>query len=169
MPIPVSILKADLSQVQPTYGLLAEVRDHLCSNGIYMWDEHYPDIQTVQDDVDNGSLFIATHSGVLIGTVSIDSNQEPEYQAIPWRHPGPSLVIHRLCVSPRHQGHGIGTALMDFSEKHAAECGVSGIRLDVYSGNPNSVAFYQNRGYQMAGQFMFPSRSQPFYCMEKQL
>jgi ribosomal protein S18 acetylase RimI-like enzyme len=58
---------------------------------------------------------------------------------------------------------------MDFAEKHAMARGGSSIRLDVYRGNPGSVAFYQNRGYQMVGEFVIPWRSQPFCCMEKPL
>jgi ribosomal protein S18 acetylase RimI-like enzyme len=169
MPVPIAIVKADRSQLQPAFGLLADVRDHLGSIGIDQWDDQYPTIQAVQHDLDRGSLFIATLSGALVGTVAIDSDQAPEYQRIPWRHPGPSRVIHRLCVSPAHQGHGIGTAIMDFAEKHAMARGGSSIRLDVYRGNPGSVAFYQNRGYQMVGEFVIPWRSQPFCCMEKPL
>jgi GNAT superfamily N-acetyltransferase len=169
MSIPLSIVKADLSHLQPAYGLLAEVRDHLCSIGIHQWDEHYPAMPAVQQDIDHGSLFIATRSGTLVGTVSIDASQDLEYQQIPWRHPGSSLVLHRLCVSPVHQGHGIGTAIMDFAEAYATAGGHGSIRLDVYSGNADSVSFYENRGYQMAGRFMIPWRNQPFLCMEKRL
>ena len=169
MSMPLAILKADLAHLEPVCTLIAETRDHLLSIGISQWDDHYPGIQTIQDDLDNGSLFIAYLSGLIVGTVALDSVQDPEYQRIPWKHPGPALVVHRLCVSPARQGQGIGMMLMDFSENHAVANGFSSIRLDVYSGNPSSVRFYQRRGYQMAGQFMSPWRSQPFHCMEKPL
>ena len=164
---PLAILKADPSHLRPAFDLLAETKDHLCSVGIPQWDDHYPTIDVVQGDIDRGSLFITMIAGQVVGAVSIDSHQEPEYRQVSWQYPEPSLVVHRLCVSPAHQGRGIGTALMDFVEVHASRRGCSSIRLDVFSGNPNAMALYEHRGYRRVGQVLFPWRDQPFHCMEK--
>jgi ribosomal protein S18 acetylase RimI-like enzyme len=163
------ITLADRSHFQTVVSLVADCRDRLIAEGIHQWNEHYPNPDTVWQDLENGTLFLAQQGDQILGAVTLSQDQEPEYSGIPWRHPQPCLVIHRLCVSPGSQGSGIGSALMRFAEQRALDGRKGSIRLDVYSGNPRAVDIYRYLGYEIAGHIRFPSRGLPFHCMEKRI
>jgi ribosomal protein S18 acetylase RimI-like enzyme len=163
----VRIAKVDQADLQGVIDLISACRLDLIKAGIHQWDDQYPNPECVIRDLAEGNLYGAEIDDRLVGTIALNQEQEPEYSLLPWLFPTPSLVIHRLCVSPSHQGLGIGSALMRFSERHAIDMRCNSIRLDVYSGNPNAVNLYKHLGYRIAGQFTFPSRSLPFLCMEK--
>ncbi len=161
------ILKANITHLQDINDLISACRYNLISTGVHQWDEDYPNNDTIRHDINQGELYIAMIAGELVGGVTLNQNEDTEYSQITWSYARPALVIHRLCVSPSHQGHGIGSALMAFGEKYAQAAQLSSIRLDVYSDNSIAVNLYKRLGYSTAGQFKFPSREYPFYCMEK--
>jgi GNAT superfamily N-acetyltransferase len=161
------IIKAALIHVQPVMNLLSSCNGNLRNRGIYQWDNQYPNIEEVIKDQADGSLYIATRSGLSVGAVCLNAQQESAYQQVAWQFTEPSLVIHRLCVTPTLQGQGIGASILNFAESHARTVGYASIRLDVYSGNLDAVNFYKKRGYRLAGEVFFSRRELPFFCMEK--
>lgn len=165
----IQIIKANPSDFQDVIELISACRQDLNDAGIHQWDEQYPNPDGVARDLVDGKLYFASLEEKQVGMIVLNQDQEAEYSQIPWRYPGPCLVVHRLCVSPSCQGWGLGSALMRFAAQHAMDSGCASIRLDVYSGNPDAVRFYHTLGYTIAGQFTYPSRSLPFHCMEKSI
>lgn len=150
--------------------LIALCIEHMRANGIYQWDEIYPDLHAVEEDAQTQSLFVIRQEGLCLAAVSLNDVQPDEYRTVKWRcGNGRALVVHRLCVHPERQGRGIGRELMGFAEYFAYSRGFSSIRLDAYSGNPQALALYERRGYQRGGQLYFPRRELPFDCFEKVL
>lgn len=56
------------------------------------------------------------------------------------------LVVFRLYVASRHQGRGLGSALLRTLVSGAPDSAV--IRLDVAAGNARALAFYAARGFR---------------------
>jgi ribosomal protein S18 acetylase RimI-like enzyme len=141
---------------------------HLRAQGIYQWDEIYPNLQVVEEGARSESLFVIRHEGTCVASVCLNDVQPEQYRAMHWRCPkGRALVIHRLCVHPEWQRRGTGRHLMDCTENFAREHSFSCLRLDCYTGNPRALALYEQRGYQRIGQAFFPRRELPFACFEK--
>jgi ribosomal protein S18 acetylase RimI-like enzyme len=135
--------------------------------GIFQWDEIYPSRELIEEDVRDGSSYLAQANGVILGAVCLNEQQDAVYQQVRWCGIEPVLVVHRLCVDPACQGQGIASRLMDFAEEYARQHAYASIRLDAYTGNPSAVKLYETRGYRKAGQVYFPRRELPFYCFEK--
>jgi ribosomal protein S18 acetylase RimI-like enzyme len=153
-----------LSVMQIVTLCIAQMR----AQGIYQWDEIYPNLHVVEEGARSGALFVIRQEGGCVASVCLNDVQPEQYHPLPWRCPkGRALVIHRLCVHPEWQRRGAGRHLMDFTEKFAQEQGFSCIRLDCYTGNPRALALYERRGYQRIGQALFPRRELPFDCFEK--
>ncbi|MDA8431230.1 MAG: GNAT family N-acetyltransferase [Geobacteraceae bacterium] len=78
-----------------------------------------------------GDIYPDTGGGRIVGMISINDSQSPEYQAVKWQYPGRALVlvIHRLTIDPSHQRQGMATRLMDFAEKIAEKQGYETIRF----------------------------------------
>lgn len=141
---------------------------HMRANGIRQWDEVYPDLQNIREDVRASSLFVIRQNGRCVAAVSLNDIQPDEYHAVKWHCvAGQALVAHRLCVDPLWQGRGLGKQMMDFAESFAINHDFSCIRLDAYTGNPHAMALYERLGYWRVGQVYFPRRELPFVCFEK--
>jgi ribosomal protein S18 acetylase RimI-like enzyme len=113
------------------------------------------------------TAFLLVQAERCVGAITLDGKADPAYATMPWRHPEPALVVHRLCIDPGSQGKGLGSHMMAFAETHATREGFASIRLDAYSGNPQAVALYRRRGYRQAGELYFPLRRLPFYLFER--
>ena len=163
------IVCASASHLDPAWDVLDRCRSALRARGIDQWDEVYPTRDTLAEDIQSARLFVALVGAECHGVVALDSRQEPEYASLPWRTGEPALVVHRLCVDPTVQRRGLGRRLMDFVETYGREKGYAGIRLDAYTGNPDSITFYRQRGYREVGQVFFPRRPLPFVCFERSL
>lgn len=62
----------------------------------------------------------------------------------------PALVIGRLAVDRRHQGKGIGRALIRYISGMALETqGTMGVRLIILQAKPDSIEFYKKCGFQL--------------------
>jgi len=147
-----------------------EVMDYLIEQGVFQWNAEYPNLKYVENDIAKGSLVKLTNDYQLVGIVSFDDFQEPEYRTVNWQINCESIaVIHRLAVDPLFQGKGFAMILMNFAEKSISEAGFQAIRLDAYSGNEMVLGIYDNLGYKRIGEIYFPSRSLPFICMEKSI
>ncbi|MDF1501646.1 GNAT family N-acetyltransferase, partial [Roseisolibacter sp. H3M3-2] len=161
------VRRADATDVDAAFGVIARCRDALAAAGVPQWDAVYPTRADVAADVAAGTLFVARRAGRVVGAVAADGRQDAAYADVPWRGAEPALVVHRLVVDPDVQGGGIGSALMAHVEALAARHGYASVRLDAYTGNPGSAALYRRRGYHEAGQVRFPRRPLPFHCFER--
>lgn len=61
------------------------------------------------------------------------------------------VLIENVAVLPAAQGHGVGTLLLDVAERHAADCGVTEVRLYTNEVMSENLGFYPSRGYVETG------------------
>lgn len=57
------------------------------------------------------------------------------------------LNIHDLVVLPRHQGHGIGTALLTEAERRARDAQCCKLTLEVHDANTGARRLYERFGF----------------------
>jgi len=140
----------------------------MIANGIYQWNEHYPTIDAFKKDLKRGELYVLVQSNKVIGSVTISSEKDAEYEDIKWLTPDNNqFYIHRLHIHPDFQHQGHAKTLMDFAESFAKQKKAVSMRLDTFSKNKRNHAFYEARGYQRLGNIYFPKQSKhPFYCYE---
>ncbi|ADY53648.1 GCN5-related N-acetyltransferase [Pseudopedobacter saltans DSM 12145] len=85
--------------------------------------------------MDNGHHFILAGEDIPLGFVSYSETEEPSI-----------IKIHKLYISPKGQGKGIGKALINKVEQIAKAEGASTIELFVNRSNP-AVDFYEKVGF----------------------
>lgn len=163
-----SVVLATLSDISSVMDLINACSTDMEAQGIFQWNEFYPTVSIIEEDLKKQSLYIIKDEAGTIGMIVINDEQSPGYQTIDWKiKTGKVMVIHRLAVHPRRQREGIGRQLMDFAESYARQNGYVVIRLDAYTGNPRALNLYERRGYHNVGQLFFPWRDLPFNCYEK--
>ena len=137
--------------------------------GIFQWNEHYPSLERLKQDIHLEELFVLKEEAEIIGIIVLTPEMDNEYIPIKWLTPNRNnLYVHRLAVLPSKWGSGCGQKLMDFAEDFARQRDFVSVRLDTFSQNQRNQRFYEARGYQRLGNIYFPKQSQhPFYCYEK--
>ncbi len=81
-----------------------------------------------------GEIYVATRSGSIVGFISACPNYE-------------HLFVAAIAVQPPHQRQGIGSRLLAFAEKFAAERGLDFVSLYSDGLNLSNTRFYTYRGY----------------------
>ena len=144
---------------------------HMIAQGIFQWNENYPDLAVLTKDVKEGTVYVVEAQEKIIGCVMFSMVMDNFYKDIAWLTPNAKqLYVHRLAVHPEQQGKGIARSLMDFGEQLARENECLSVRLDTFSKNPRNNRFYQARNYKCVGEVFFAQKSpDPFYCYEKVL
>lgn len=162
------IRKATSSDIESILSITRACAKNMVENGIYQWNEHYPNATVFEEDIDRDELYVITNDQAIAGTVVISTVMDDIYKSIQWLTPNDkNLYIHRLAVHPYYQGRGLAQKLMDFAENNGAAQGYESIRLDTFSKNERNQKFYEVRGYKRLGKIYFPIKSEhPFYCYE---
>lgn len=140
----------------------------MISNGIYQWNEHYPNSTAFINDIKRKELYVLEIDDKLSGTIVISTFMDDEYIPIKWLTKNENnIYIHRLAIHPKVQGQGYARKLMNFSEQYAIDNNYSSIRLDTFSQNKRNQKFYELRSYNRLGDIYFPKQSDlPFHCYE---
>lgn len=137
-------------------------------NGIFQWDDTYPDRTIISSDIGKGEMYTAWNNGILVAAYTINNEADKEYEKGDWVFPFPScFILHRLCVNPLFQRHGIGTTVMNHLEAWAVNKGAHSIRLDCFRHNIHAIRMYKRLKYNITGFATY--RKGIFYLMEKHL
>ena len=162
------IRAGNISDIDSILNITKSCAAHMVQNGIYQWNEHYPDKSSFVNDAENMELYVYIENKKVIACISLCNEMDEVYFPVSWvTKNNYNLYIHRLAVHPDFQKKGIGKALMDFAEKYAKKKEYKSIRLDTFSVNKRNLKFYESRGYQRLEKIYFPKQSEfPFYCYE---
>ena len=165
------IRKAVLQDITHIKKITEACARHMIAQGIFQWNENYPDLAVLTKDVKEETVYVVEATGTIIGCVMFSMVMDNFYKDIAWLTPNArQLYVHRLAVHPEQQGKGIARSLMDFGEQLARENECLSVRLDTFSKNPRNNRFYQARNYKRVGEVFFAQKSpDPFYCYEKVL
>ena len=66
---------ATSSEIDAIITLTKSCGKHLRDNGIDQWDENYPDLESIQNDILNKTLFAYRNNNEIIGIVVLNENQ----------------------------------------------------------------------------------------------
>ncbi|WP_339753107.1 GNAT family N-acetyltransferase [uncultured Winogradskyella sp.] len=140
----------------------------MIANGIYQWNEHYPNKTAFENDIKRNELYVLEIEGEVKGSIVISTLMDKEYIPIKWLTKNENnIYIHRLAIHPELQGKGYAQQLINFAEQFAIENNYSSIRLDTFSLNKRNQKIYELRSYKRLGDVFFPKQSEhPFHCYE---
>lgn len=159
------IRKATIEDTEQILNVVKNVKNKLMENGIDQWDSQYPTKDDITPDILSGLQFVLIDNDIVIGAISIDPKQPPEYQSVSWTTPEPVMVIHRLAVDPSFQGCGFAKKLVRFAEQVALDRQAKSIRLDAFVKNPIACGLYKKLGYQQLSTIFLGKRE--FNTFEK--
>lgn len=154
LPFPVTpAVQADLEELTALYD---RVNDTLAAGTNYPgWVRGvYPNRETAEDGLREGTLFAARQGGVIAGTVILNHDVPPAYEGGSWSLPAEPeevLVVHTLAVHPSFRNSGAARAMLGFAREYALQRKIKSIRLDTFESNAPAISLYLSCGYRYAG------------------
>lgn len=119
----------------------------------------YPTDDFLRASIANGELYKLTDGDEICACVVLNSLSNEGYAGVKWRIDcGDDVLIpHALAVTPRRQGCGIGTRLVNEMIRAARAENKKAIRLDILGTNTSAEKLYTKCG------FRFVEAKQLFY------
>ena len=155
----------DLDEI---FSVVQAAIENMDQNNIPQWDEKYPDREILEEDITKKELYVGILEGKIAVLYVLNRECDPEYQDGQWNYPNDTYyVVHRLCVNPAVQNHGVGKKTVQHIEQEVVQRGIQSIRLDVFTRNPYALQLYDKMGFWIVGHADW--RMGRFYLMEKHL
>ncbi|WP_406050944.1 tRNA (adenosine(37)-N6)-threonylcarbamoyltransferase complex ATPase subunit type 1 TsaE [Kribbella sp. NBC_00889] len=89
---------------------------------------------------------IAQYGGLLVRSNGVPAG------AMLFEETGDVLNLRRVSVDPRHQGHGVASAMVGCAEEVAVQRGLNRVQLIARVELPDTVEFWRRRGYSLVEQ-----------------
>ena len=143
--------RADLPQVME---IIAQAQRGLRLQGIDQWQDGYPDVPTLEADIQAHNAWVAEEAGQVAGCVVISFDGEPNYDSMVegrWKEEGAYAVIHRIAVCEQWKGQGVAGQMLRLAEKLCAQRQVEIIRVDTHRDNRPMRRLLEKNGYHYRG------------------
>lgn len=146
---------AKLSDVGRIIEIIADAQSFLKENGVDQWQNGYPTSAVFEDDIKNGSCYVAFEDEKIVGVISLFFEKDACYDLIEdgkWlTGDARYAVFHRAAVDGTYRGKGIASQMLSFTESLARERGINSMRGDTHRNNKAMRRLLERRGYVHCG------------------
>ena len=146
--------KAAASDIEGIIKIIKQAQDYFKENGVNQWQNNYPNIETIKQDIKNGYGYVLEDNGEIIGTVAVSFDGEKTYDVIydgEWLSNGEYAVIHRMAVSNSHKGKGLSSMIMKYIEEICLDRNVHSIKIDTHDGNISMQRVIKKNDFKYCG------------------
>lgn len=152
-----SFRKATTLEIPLIWEILQQAIVRRKQDGSEQWQDGYPNLQSVQNDVEKGQGFVLTEGEKIVGYSAVLINNEPEYAKIigKWITNDDFVVVHRVAISENHIGKGLAIKIMEHIEKFALTNSIYSIKADTNFDNAAMLKIFEKLGYQYCGKVYF--------------
>lgn len=146
------IRKAKEKDFSAVCKLLQMGRENIKSLGIDQWQNGAPSERDLENDIKNGTLYVADEGGKILGMCFIGF-YESDYDYIYWGNweSGEYAVMHRVAVDTESRGKGVFSALIGKASELAIQEGKTQLRIDTHRGNTNMQKALLKGGFVRMG------------------
>ncbi len=114
--------------------------------GNKQWNSEYPTRVHFEQDISDGTLWVAEIGEQIAGFVALTIDQPDEYREVGWDTNEICIVPHRLAVAPEFRGLGIAQDFMKLAEKISKERGCRQVRVDTNEVNSSMRRVFEKLG-----------------------
>jgi GNAT superfamily N-acetyltransferase len=152
-----SFRKATTLEIQAIWEILKQAIARRKQDGSEQWQDGYPNLQSVQNDVEKGHGFVLTEGETIIGYTAILINDEPEYAKIKgeWLSNTDFVVFHRVALSEGYLGKGLAKKMLEYIEEFALNNNIFSVKADTNFDNIAMLKIFEKSGYKYCGKVYF--------------
>lgn len=150
------IRQATAHDIDSLMALFSEARATIAALGIDQWQNGYPSLAVVSEDVAIHRSYVVEIDGAIVGTFVLITDGEPTYDRIfdgVWLTGNTDnyLAIHRVAVLVSRRGSGLSTAILDYAAQIAHQLGRTSLRIDTHRGNVVMRRMLEKHGFVHCG------------------
>ncbi|MGI5959584.1 MAG: YrvL family regulatory protein [Massiliimalia sp.] len=135
--------------------LFQQAQAYFREQGINQWQDHYPNPQVIQEDLDRKESFVLQNQNhEIVATAVLSSREEETYREIfngSWLTDGTYLVIHRVAVRNDQKGQGLASIILMEAQRRCMEQGIPSIRIDTHEDNRSMQRLLEKSGFTRCG------------------
>ena len=140
------------NEVDAIMQVIEEAKKYLVDAGSTQWQNGYPNIDTIIDDIISGQAYVALEEGELLAYAAVTKNPEKSYEAIydgDWQGKETEyLVFHRIAVASDVQGQGVAKT---FLEGLIEGFDYLDFRSDTHAQNKAMQHIFEKLGFKQVG------------------
>lgn len=146
--------KAETSDINAVWEIIQQSIERRRKDGSQQWQNGYPNLKTVESDVEKGFGHVLTVNNEIAVYVALIFNDEPAYSSIEgaWLTNGEFVVVHRVAVSENFAGQGLAKKLFDYIEDFTKSQNVLSIKVDTNYDNLAMLKILESKGFTYCGE-----------------
>lgn len=137
--------------------ILQEAINRRKLEGSTQWQEGYPNLLTIEDDLHKGFGYVLDVDGKIAAYCAIIFEIEPAYENIvgKWESSGNYAVVHRVAVGNDFAGYGIATQVFKEIEHVVKSHQIFSIKVDTNFDNLAMLRIFEKLQYRYCGKVYF--------------
>ncbi len=141
---------------------------HLKEQGIDQWQNGYPDLACIQEDIEKKNGFFLEDQGEFLGYMCIVFDGEPAYAGLQgsWLKDEDYVVVHRIALSDTYREKGLSHYVFDLVSDYAKSKGVHYFRIDTDEDNHKMKHILTKNGFTYRGTIWFDNSEKIAYDKE---
>lgn len=146
--------KAMESDINSIMKIIKQAQDYFKKQGIDQWQNNYPNIETIKNDIAKGYGYVLLKDGEVAGTVAVSFDGEKTYEYIydgKWLSDFEYAVIHRMAIDNNLKGLGLASIIMKKVEEMCINKGIKSIRIDTHEDNKSMQRLIEKNRFQYCG------------------
>ena len=146
-----------LEELDIAMDIINMAKAHLKEQGIDQWQQGYPDVAAVENDIHLERGYFVTQNDKILGYLCIDFGGEPAYDTLDgtWASQGDFVVVHRMAFHRNARGKGLASGVFRLVEELSTQKGVNYFRLDTDEGNVKMQHLLKKNGFTYRGPIVF--------------
>ena len=132
-----------------------------------LWDEYYPNIEIVNNDIKNETLYVALIDDEIVGAAQSGIDEELFNMEFFTKEKKNPRDLSRVAVKKEYQKQGIARKIIAYIEDELRKDGVDYMYLTVGKTNIKAYNLYKSIGYETKGEIV--KFDIEWYCQEKKL
>ena len=146
--------KANIEDLDNIMTIIEDGRLFLKPQQSGQWQDGYPNIDNIKDDISKGYLYAILTEDDDIASIAAFTYHEEDYDHLyegHWISEYPYMVMHRISVKEKYRHQGYGDALFKLFELVAKEEGYHSIRIDTHQNNKVMLHLLEKNHFILCG------------------
>jgi GNAT superfamily N-acetyltransferase len=156
---------ATLTDLPAIWDILQQAIARRKADGSEQWQDGYPNLEVVQNDIEKEVGFVLTLENEIAGYFVVLINDEPEYAKIEgkWLTNDDFVVFHRIAISDVYLGKGLAKSIFQFIEDYARKNDSFSVKADTNFDNLAMLSLFDKTGYVYCGEVYFRGSARRAY------
>ncbi len=147
--------KTRIEDVASVLEIIWQAKAYLKQNKIEQWQNGYPNIDSIIEDIQKEYSYVVEEHGIVLGTMAVVFWGEPTYEHIyagEWKTRGTAYVtLHRVAVRDEWKGRGIAGFMIDEVMSMCQKQSTESIRMDTHRDNYSMQQMMKKNGFEYCG------------------